>query len=155
FDHRLGVPIPGVGGKGVATLAQVRDQPELLRALTVREEFPYDATPEQAASAEVQLVLPLSALSRRMELMQKPLLGPSVKGSLSVDPRAEIDRFKRAAKRKDDKDSPVVAARALAGVAQSFFTPEDGGTDVPFPFDLRNLHGFVGAPQEAPAAQMT
>jgi hypothetical protein len=155
FDHRLGVPVPGLGGKGVATLAQVRDQPDLLKALTVREEFPYDVRPEQVASAEVQLVLPLSALSRRMELMQKELLGPSVKGNLTVDPRAELERFTRAAKRKDGKDSPVVGAKTLAGVAQRFFTPDDGGTDAPFPFDLRNLQGFVGAVPEVSVAQMT
>jgi hypothetical protein len=155
FDHHLGVPIPGVGGKGVATLAQVRDQPALLKALTVREEFPYDVTPEQVASAEVQLVLPLSAMSRRMELMQKELLGPSVKVNLTADPHAEVEQFTRAAKRKDGKDSPVVVAKALAGVAQRFFTPEDGGTDAPLDFDLSKLHGYVGATPDVSGTHLT
>ncbi len=44
FDCRLGLPIPGPEGKGVATLAQVVADPELLRRLDLDEAHSYPVT---------------------------------------------------------------------------------------------------------------
>src|SRR6266403_1539972 len=75
FDPRMGIALPGLKGERIATLAGLREHPELLKALTVNPEFPYDVAAEQVAGAEILLVEPLSALSSRMAVLQKDLLG--------------------------------------------------------------------------------
>src|SRR5262249_47024202 len=69
FDPRLGLPVPAPDG-GVATLAQLRQQPDLLKRLSAGAPYDYDVTPAQAAKAEVHVVLPLSALSARMRFLE-------------------------------------------------------------------------------------
>lgn len=75
FDARLGLPIPGPGGKGVATLAQVVAEDSLLRALDLDEKRPY---PVHAADLH-DLVPWVEAspgyLSKRMKLVQSRLAG--------------------------------------------------------------------------------
>jgi hypothetical protein len=71
FDPRLGLPLPGPGGEGIATLEQLKKQPDLVKPLTVDEKFTYDVTPEQAAKAEVQVVVSLTALSPRMAWLEQ------------------------------------------------------------------------------------
>ncbi|HEY7424273.1 MAG TPA: hypothetical protein VH682_08610, partial [Gemmataceae bacterium] len=66
FDPRLGLPLPGPKGQGIATLAEIRKDPEILAPLNVNEKQRYDVTPEQARSAQAQFICPLSALSPRM-----------------------------------------------------------------------------------------
>src|SRR5207237_863295 len=66
FDPRLGMPLPGPTPSGVATLKQVREQPQLLQALTLGEKHRYDVTAEQVKQAEVHVGAFLSALAPRM-----------------------------------------------------------------------------------------
>jgi tetratricopeptide (TPR) repeat protein len=75
FDTRLGLPIPGPGGKGVATLAEVAADDSLLRALDVDEKHPYPCK-----AADLQQVVPLieaspTALSQRMKALQSRFTG--------------------------------------------------------------------------------
>src|SRR5262249_6067607 len=56
FDTRLGMPLPGPGGKGIATLSQVRDKKSdgdkashALDQLNLDETCPYDLTPDRRA----------------------------------------------------------------------------------------------------------
>src|SRR5262245_26377210 len=63
FDPRLGRAVPGPGGKGVATLADVRKQPELLSA--------GEGEPATKGEFEVYVAPPLHALSRRMKLLDE------------------------------------------------------------------------------------
>jgi tetratricopeptide (TPR) repeat protein len=73
FDTRLGLPIPGPDGQGVATLEQVLDDPPLLSALSVGRRFSYDV--ESADMEEILALVDASAasLSRRMQLVQQAL----------------------------------------------------------------------------------
>jgi hypothetical protein len=96
FDTRLGVPVPGPGGKGVATLRQVKANPELLASLSPDKEHPYDVTPAEAARAEVRLVLPLSALAPRLLYLEEQMARRD-RVRLAVDPAALLERFEKAA----------------------------------------------------------
>jgi tetratricopeptide (TPR) repeat protein len=75
FDCRLGLPIPGPAGKGVATLAQVVTDPQLLRRLDLDAERPYPVTADdlQGIAAFVE-GSPLD-MSRRMALVESRLTG--------------------------------------------------------------------------------
>ena len=72
FDMRLGLPIPGPDGKGVATLEQIQKDDSLLRKLDL-EKSKYPVTAELAKSAHAYIVadpfeLTLRASSARSRL---------------------------------------------------------------------------------------
>jgi hypothetical protein len=96
FDPYLGLPLPGPNGQGVATLAQAREQSEILAQLNVGEKNRYPVTREQAQAAEAQLVCPLSALSPRMRYLQDKLLAPAVRVRLASDTAKDVERIKAA-----------------------------------------------------------
>lgn len=73
FDPYLGLPIPAAGMKP-ATLAQVRERPELLRQLDL-EEAPYPLEASHFDTAEVQIVAEPFALTRRAALLESRLTG--------------------------------------------------------------------------------
>ena len=75
FDTQLGLPIPGPDGRWVATLEQVLDDPSLLSALDVGEEYEYPFN--QSDLSEIWALVPASpqALSRRMSLVEASLTG--------------------------------------------------------------------------------
>jgi hypothetical protein len=133
FDTRLGVPVPGPGGEGVATLRQVRAQPGLLARLGPDKDHPYDVTPAQAAAAEVRLVLPLSALAPRMLYLEE-LLARRDRVRVALDPARLLRRFEEAAGGKvgvwnrparPGLPPPWTPTRA----ARLFLPPEEGGLD--------------------------
>jgi hypothetical protein len=95
FDTRMGMPIPGPDGKGVATLAQVRSQPAILSSLTVKSEFPYDVTSEALKAAQVHVAGSLSMLAPRMRYLQD-LMSASDKVNIYVDPDALLQRIQAA-----------------------------------------------------------
>ena len=72
FDTSLGVPLPGPEGHGIATLAQVIANPQLLRQLDIEGEPAYPV-----AEKDLRIVALIDAepeaLSRRMELLQGAL----------------------------------------------------------------------------------
>jgi hypothetical protein len=74
FDVRLGLPIPGPGGKGVATLEDVRKDDKLLRQLDL-DGAAYPITAESLKNVEVQLVADPFSLSRRARQMESELSG--------------------------------------------------------------------------------
>ena len=77
FDPALGLPIPGPDGKGIATLAQVRETPDLLRQLDLPDaEYPVDAT--GVAQVAAFIVADPFALSRRARLLENELAGDDV-----------------------------------------------------------------------------
>jgi hypothetical protein len=71
FDTSLGLPIPGPGGKGIATLGQALDDPQVLRQLDV-EDLPYPLAAKDLKIAALIDAEP-DALSRRMQLLQGAL----------------------------------------------------------------------------------
>jgi hypothetical protein len=131
FDPRLGLPVPGPEG-GIATLAQLRSEPALVKKL---DEPPdrYDVTPEQAAKAEVYLALPLSALSPRIRLLED-VLGTHDRVSLAVRPERLLDRFMRAkvgpVKVWNERGQPSnPAPRTPTRVLRESLPAEQGGVD--------------------------
>src|SRR5438132_13105820 len=134
FDTRVGLPLPGPRGQGIATLAQVRAQPAVLQQLGLDAKNPYDVSQDQAAKAEVHVACALSALAPRMRFLQDQLAATE-KVRLGVDPAALVKKFTEAAQAPEmkgvhvriwnlpgDPSSPI---RVLRG-----FLPEsEGGVD--------------------------
>jgi hypothetical protein len=125
FDPRIGLPLPGPGGKGVATLDQAQKQPEVLGQLTIDAKLPYDVTTEQARGARLLLGCPLSALAPRMQLLQDTLLGPAVRVRLYTDVAGLVQKCREAA----GSETSVTIARAALLAQWQFLPPEEGGVD--------------------------
>jgi hypothetical protein len=75
FDPAIGLPIPDSTGDGVATLAQVSKEPQLLRSLDVDDEHQYPLDEKQVKSVFALIDAPLEALSERMQILQEGLAG--------------------------------------------------------------------------------
>jgi hypothetical protein len=125
FDTRLGLPLPGPGGKGIATLAQVRAGLDLRQILNVQEKYPYDVGPEESRHADVQVAYSLSSLSPRMEFLQNYLAG-SERINLWVDSIARWKRFQAAAGSVQVWNPPADAINSLR-VLRAFLPQEEGG----------------------------
>jgi hypothetical protein len=74
FDTRLGLPIPGPDGKGVATLEQVLQDEKLLRQLDL-DGVPYPVTSEAVKRVEARVVADHFDLSRRAQQVESNLAG--------------------------------------------------------------------------------
>jgi hypothetical protein len=142
FDPRLGLALPGPGGKGIATLADARKDQAVLGQLTVESKHPYDVTAENAKSAEAQLVCSLSALSPRMRHLQDKLLAPKVHLHAAVDVAEDLKRLRAAVPAEGDRPAVGVWQEG-PGVLRRFLPPEEGGVDKMQPFLLANLEGFT------------
>jgi hypothetical protein len=135
FDPRLGLPVPGPKGEGVATLADAGGDPAVLGQLTVDKAHPYDVTADQAAKAQWRYVCPLSALAPRMRLLQDDLLPPTVKVRVFVDAEDDLKRLTAAAKvgPKSDVQPWQDEGKSGAGVLRRFLPPDEGGVDASKP----------------------
>src|SRR5262249_54395377 len=120
FDPRLGRAVPGPGGKGVATLADVRKQPELLSA--------GEGEPATKGEFEVYVAPPLHALSRRMKLLDE-LAADRHGVRLAQEPDKLLERVEGAAGGKarvwNSPPPAVTPVRAL----RAYLPPAEGGTD--------------------------
>jgi hypothetical protein len=143
LDPRLGLPLPGPGGQGVATLAAARTDPAVLAQLTTDPRHPYDVTAEQARAAEVYQVCPLSGLAPRMGTLQDQLLPPAVRVRLAADPDADRKRLKAAAGAPGGPGAEVRVWQEGTGLLRRFLPPDEGGVDPVHPFPLRELTGFT------------
>lgn len=96
FDPTLGMPIPGPGGKGVATLDEVAKDDGLLRRLDLDAEhlYPLKASDFQQVVALVE-ASPLY-LSQRARLVESALAGKQ-QLALSVQPSKLAERLKTVA----------------------------------------------------------
>lgn len=139
FDPHLGLPLPGPKGEGIATLAQAREQPDVLSQLNVGEKLHYPVTAEQARQAQAQLVAPLSALSPRMRYLQEKLLAPVVRVRIAVDGAAALERVKAACSAGAAKQPSVMVARDHCTLLQRFLPVEEGGMDTTFRMTRFNL----------------
>ncbi len=75
FDHRLGLPIPGPDGQGVATLRQAAEDPRVLRQLDVPGRFTYPVRAEQLRELVALFEASPHFLTRRMRLLEDQLAG--------------------------------------------------------------------------------
>src|SRR5581483_11520074 len=150
FDSRLGLPVPGPGGKGTVTLTQLRQDPVLLSQFTVDGQHPYDITPEQVKQAEVLWYCSLSALAPRMKLLET-LLPEKNKVRLATDHVARLERVRAATLASG---TPVrtcdAAGRALplARLLRYFLPASDGGVDPVQSYPVHMLDGFAPPPKE-------
>jgi hypothetical protein len=128
FDPRLGLPLPGPKGQGIATLAEARKQPEVLAQLHV-EKLTYDVTAEQAREARVLLVRPLPSLAPRMRHLQDQLLAPVVGVRLAAYAPKDLERVQAASAGGADKPPPVELWKPGVGQLRRFLPPDEGGID--------------------------
>lgn len=123
FDPRLGLPLPGPDGKGIATLDQLRqkDSP-VLKQLDLGMGARYDITAESAAGSEIHLAPTLSALAPRQRLLEKELLPDA--GRLSFDIAAVSARFQKVG-----QGGAVQVPGWALRLERKFFGPQQGGVD--------------------------
>lgn len=144
FDPHLGLPLPGPKGEGIATLAQVREQPEVLAQLDVDKKLHYPVKAEQARTAQAQLVVPLSALAPRLRYLQEKLLDPVVHVRLAADAATDVECIKAAMPLGGGKPPTVSLSKDRCTLLRRFLPKEptdEGGSDttlrlVRFNFDL-------------------
>ena len=86
FDPRMGMPLPGQNGQGIATLRELLAQPDLLKQLSVDSKFPYDVTPEQTSSLTLLVTCSLSSVAPRMQFLQERLQAAGIDVRLATEP---------------------------------------------------------------------
>lgn len=151
FDPRLGLPLPGPGGTGVATLDAAAKDPAILSQLDAGSENRYDVKPEQVRTAEGLAYFSLSGLTPRMRYLQDTLLNRGLGAQLVEDP-ADLDRLGGAV--KDSGAAGVSVWKPGVGQLRRFLPASEGGIDTPQPFPLRNVRGFT-LPDDATQIPMT
>jgi tetratricopeptide (TPR) repeat protein len=73
FEPQLGLPIPGPGGKGIATLAQVLADPAVLKQLDVPGGPAYPLGPEQLKNLVALIEAEPDSLARRFDLLEQAM----------------------------------------------------------------------------------
>ncbi|MFM7150321.1 MAG: tetratricopeptide repeat protein, partial [Gemmataceae bacterium] len=160
FDHRMGLPLPGPAGKGVATLEQARKDPAILDQLRV-DKLVYDHASSDLASVEMDVVCPVSAAAPRMKLLQdrflrdrswqgKPL-PMQVRVAIAEDVQGTLAKVGKAAGKSDR----VVVWKPGSVLLRRFLPPEEGGSDMGKPFEIRKLVGFTAEDDPSVAQAMT
>jgi hypothetical protein len=92
FDARLGLPIPGKDGQGVATLAELQADPALLRQLDL-DDATYPVTADQLKQVTAHAVADTFDLSRRAAAIESKLSGDD-RLALTVSPTAIAEKLK-------------------------------------------------------------
>ncbi len=151
FDPRLGMPLPGANGKGVATLSAVCKDPALLEQLNTGE-HKYDVTAEQARTAELRLVCSLSEMAPRMKHLEDKVL-PPLRVHLARDPEADLKRLEDVARKTEGAKPTVKVWAEGAGLLRRFLPPDEGGADPVRPFPLAQLAGYTN-PDDPTVVQM-
>ncbi len=85
FDTELGIPLPDVSGKGIATLSQVVADPALLTSLNIGKNYTYRVNPADLNQVVVLLDASPEALSQRMLLVEE-FLNAKDQMVLTIDP---------------------------------------------------------------------
>ena len=128
FDPRRGEPLPGPGGTGIATLAQIKANPDQLKPWFEDKARPWDVTTADVKVATAFLAVPLNALAPRWQRFEKEMRVDSPPIRLMIDPVGIRTRFATEAKLVDLSFWNVPAdlfnyTRALG----SFTLSKDGG----------------------------
>lgn len=98
FDPKLGLPIPGERPGSVATLAQVRDNPELLTSLdltideSLRDDTKYWVRPEQVSELRGAIYVSPESIAKRFRQVEGNLVGDQ-RLKLTVNPSEIANRL--------------------------------------------------------------
>lgn len=97
FDTRLGMAIPGPGGKGVATLDEVLSDPSIIGRLDVHGDGSYRPNFETLKASKIGVLLDASPgyMTPRMHLLQESLAGRN-RTVLYRDMLDQRDQFEKA-----------------------------------------------------------
>ena len=152
FDPRLGLPLPGENGKGVATLSAVCQKPALLEQLNGGADAKYDVNAEQARTAELHLVCSLSEMAPRMKHLEEKVL-PPLRIHLARDPEADLKRLEDVARKTEGAKPAVKVWPEGATLLRRFLPPDEGGVDPVQPFLLARLTGYTN-PNDPTRVQM-
>lgn len=138
FDPFRGEPVPGPGGQGIGTLAQVKATPDLLKPWRDDKARPWDVPAETVAKSVPITACPLPAVAPRMKRLEAELKD-FTPVRLAVDPVAVRQRFVTEAKQPDARF--WAAPGDLFGTLRllSGFLPPDEGGAAPVP-DLINRY---------------
>ncbi|HKD38244.1 MAG TPA: hypothetical protein VKB78_15630 [Pirellulales bacterium] len=96
FDTSLGLPIPGPGGKGIATLAQAAEDESILKNLDLDEAHHYPIKAAEAKQAMAFIEASPGYLSRRMRLLESQLVSQE-KMVLTASPKQIAKQLKDVA----------------------------------------------------------
>ena len=152
FDPRLGLPLPGENGQGVATLSAVCQKPALLEQLNGGADASYDVTAEKARTAELDLVCSLSEMVPRMKHLEEKVL-PPLRVHLARDPEADLKRLEGVAQKVEGAKPAVKVWSEGATLLRRFLPPDEGGVDPVQPFPLARLVGYTN-PNDPTLVQM-
>ena len=75
FEPWRGEPFPGPAGKGIGTLAQIKNDPNQFKAWIDDKSDPWKVTLDDVKRATAVLAVPLSSLSPRMALLEQKIRG--------------------------------------------------------------------------------
>jgi tetratricopeptide (TPR) repeat protein len=93
FDTSLGLPLPGPGGKGIATLAEAAEDPEVLEQLDLDASHHYPVKAAEAKEVSAFIEASPGYLSRRMKVLESQLAG-NERMVLSIEPEQIAERLK-------------------------------------------------------------
>jgi tetratricopeptide (TPR) repeat protein len=99
FDARLGLEVPGSGGKGVATLEQALADPSILERMNIPGVAPYSTSRATLMSSPTKIGILIDSspgyLSPKMRLLQRELVGND-RAILFADPAEQRDHLAQA-----------------------------------------------------------
>lgn len=112
FDPCLGMPLPNPEGPGIATLAQLRSQPEkVLAPLSIGTDYVYDISADDARTAAARPAVFLASLSPRMRFLQELLAahhGIHLHAERALQPDANLGEGKWVVVRELDAQFPPI-----------------------------------------------
>jgi hypothetical protein len=101
FDSSLGLPIPGPGGKGIATLAEAIDDPTVLGHLDLDDSHHYPIKAAEAKQAIALVEASPGYLAKRMKILEMQLVGTE-RMVLSSSPAETVARLKKVSHLKSE-----------------------------------------------------
>jgi hypothetical protein len=150
--------VPGPKGQGIATLAELRKDPTLLDVFKVDGDT-YDVDAKQVAAAEIHVMMPLSAISARMQFLEQEVFLNYDRINLAVRPAELIAKFEalQAGPVRVWNTPPAKGSSAAVSPTRAwrqFLPPDEGGVDTSKPKRLERfnaqlvpmasiMHGYV------------
>lgn len=130
FDPWRGEPLPGPGGKGIGTLAQVKANTDQLKPWLEDKAKPWDVKFDDVKSSTVYLSAPFSALSMRIKLLEEKCQS-DIGVALDFDCDAVANRFAVSLGAPPSFWGPPVktSTHCYTRVLASFLPLEEGGND--------------------------